>query len=392
MKKSILFVINNLNCGGAEKALISLLETLDYSKVNVDLYLFKQEGMFLSKVPIEVNILDEPKLYDIFNMPIKKALFTALRSGRLSLAINRLLAGYVFKYEKNGAKCEQRVWKYKKKSLDKIPKDYDLAVGYLEKGPIYFCVDMVNAKTKVGFIHNDYVELGMKPKYDQEYFRELDWIYTVSNECANVLEQTFPHYKQKINVMHNIISTKVLHRLAKEELKFNLEGIKICSIGRLNAQKGFDLAIGACKRLVDEGINIKWYVLGEGEEREKLEKLINENNLWNHFFLLGLKENPYPYVKTADIYVQSSRFEGKSIAIDEAKILHKPIVVTNFSTSRDQIDHEKNGLIVGMGEKEIAEGIKRLIEDKKLKDSLVQNLLEQDLGTETEINKLYSII
>lgn len=392
MKKSILFVINNLNCGGAEKALISLLETIDYTKFSVDLFLFKQEGIFLSKVPQNVNILDEPKLYSIFDMPIITAVCTALKAGKLSFALNRLRAGVIFKSEKNNAKCEQKVWKYKKSIFKKLTKDYDLAIGYLEKGPIYFCIDKVKAKTKVGFIHNDYKELGMDPKYDNKYFEQLDWVYTVSKECANVLEQVFPEFKPKINVMYNIISPKVLHRLAQEELNLNLEGIKICSVGRLNAQKGYELAIGACKILVNEGVNIKWYVIGDGEERSNLEKLIIENNLQNHFYLLGIKENPYPYIKSADIYVQSSRFEGKSIAIDEAKILHKPIIVTNFSTSRDQIEHEKNGLIVEMKEEEIAEGIKRLIVDRKLKNSLIENLLGQDLGTETEINKLYSII
>lgn len=392
MKKNILFIINNLHCGGAEKALISLLESLDYSKVNVDLYLFKHEGLFLSKVPQKVTLLNEPSYYKLFDMPIKKALTSAITRGKTKLAFNRLKSGIIFKSEKNKAKCEQRVWKYIRRSLEEVDKEYDLAVGYLEKSPVYFCIDKVKAKIKVGFIHNDYKELGMDPRYDQKYFNKLDWIYTVSKECANVLRQTFPHFKQKIRVMHNILSTKVIQSMAEGEIKISDEGIMICSVGRLNSQKGFDLAIGACKRLVDEGINIKWYVVGEGDERKNLEKLIHEKKLKENFFLLGIKENPYPFVKAAEIYVHPSRFEGKSIAIDEAKILIKPIIVTNFSTAIDQIEHEHNGLIVGMQEESISEGIKRLLTDKKLKNELIDNLLKEEKGTESEIDKIYDLI
>ena len=142
----------------------------------------------------------------------------------------------------------------------------------------------------------------------------------------------------------------------------------------------------------DKGYNIKWYVIGEGNEREKLEEIIKKKNLENHFKLLGLRENPYPYLKKADIYVQPSRYEGKSIAIDEAKILHKPIIVTNYETAKDQITNEINGLIVDMNEKGLSEGIERLIQNQDLKHSFINNLSNEQLGTENEINKLYEII
>ncbi|PES84669.1 glycosyl transferase [Bacillus cereus] len=391
MKKDVLFVINNLNCGGAEKSLISLLNTMDYSCYNVDLFLFRHEGLFLNKIPKQVNVLEEPLEYQLFDMPIKAAIMKCLRQGRLDIALSRVCAGYIFKSEKNKARCEQRVWRYLSKSLQNISKKYDVAIGYLEKNPVYFCIDKVNANKKIGFIHTDYDKLGMDPNIDRGYFRSLDHIVTVSEECANVLKQRFSIYNDKIGVIHNIVSPSTINKMSQEKVDLERKGVKLVSVGRLSHEKGFDLAIEACKNLVGDGYEIKWYIIGEGEGRGKLEKMIEENQLQDHFLLLGLKENPYPYIREADIYVQPSRFEGKSIAIDEAKILHKPIVVTNFSTAKDQIKNEENGLIIDMDAHSLSEGIKKLIHNEELRNKLIKNLSDEELGTESEIKKLYTL-
>ncbi|MDI6530305.1 glycosyltransferase [Bacillus mycoides] len=391
MKKDVLFVINNLNCGGAEKSLISLLNTMDYSRYNVDLFLFKHEGLFLNKIPKQVNVLEEPSEYQLFDMPIKAAVMKCLRQGRLDIALSRVCAGYIFKSEKNKARCEQRVWRYLSKSLQNISKKYDVAIGYLEKNPVYFCIDKVNANKKIGFIHTDYDKLGMDPNIDMGYFRSLDHIVTVSEECANVLKQRFSIYNDKIGVIHNIVSPSTINKMSQEKVDLERKGVKLVSVGRLSHEKGFDLAIEACKNLVGDGYEIKWYIIGEGEGRGKLEKMIEENHLQDYFLLLGLKENPYPYIREADIYVQPSRFEGKSIAIDEAKILHKPIMVTNFSTAKDQIKNEENGLIIDMDAHSLSEGIKKLIHNEELRNKLIKNLSDEELGTESEIKKLYTL-
>ena len=221
MKKDILFVINNLNCGGAEKALISLLETIDYTAYNVDLLLFKHEGLFFNKIPKQVNLLDEPLEFKYFDMPIKAAIIDALKKGRLDITTSRIGAGFIFKTEKNRARCEQRVWKYISKSLKQMNKEYDVAIGYLEKNPIYFCIEKVNAKKKIGFIHTDYNKLGMDPTIDMQYFDQLDYIVTVSEECANVLKQQFPMYKDKISVMYNIVSPTIINKLSMETINLN---------------------------------------------------------------------------------------------------------------------------------------------------------------------------
>nr|WP_208414421.1 glycosyltransferase [Paenibacillus castaneae] len=386
--------MNNLQCGGAEKSLLSLLQTMDYSRYNVDLYLFKHEGIFFNKLPKAVNVLEMPYLYRYFDMSINRAVIDCIKKGRFKLAFSRLRAGYIFFTEKNPARREQRAWKYVSKSMPVLQKEYDAAIGFLEKNPVYFGIEKVKADKKLGFIHNDYDKLQMDSVIDSHYFEQLDHLITVSDICGEVLEQRFPQFKHKVKIIENIVSPSLIHTMSLEASDlFNVKNtFRILSIGRLNDQKGFDMAIDACKRLVESGYAVNWFIIGEGENRSCLEQQIEQNQLQTHFHLLGLKENPYPYLREADIYVQPSRFEGKSIAIDEAKILNKPIILTNFSTAKDQIIHNHNGLIVDMTAEAIFEGIERLIVDVSLRSALSKQLSSEILGTETEIEKLYALL
>ena len=396
MKKNILFVIPSLGSGGAEKSLVNLLNQIDYDKFNIDLFMFSHGGIFSEFLPKEVNILELSNKYISFSLPFKQSLMTMIKNKQFSLLTNKLKFTLVNKSKKDSVNVEQYNWKYLSRCFDKIDKNYDAAIGYLEKTSIYFCVDKVVAKKKIGFIHTDYDKSGMNPKIDINYFEKLDNIVTVSEECLNVLEKRFTTQKHKMSFMYNIVSPTIISKMSEVEdkklFKKKNNEIIILSIGRLTYLKGFDMAIKACRKLLNTNYNVKWYIIGEGEEREKLSNLIKENNLEDRFILLGLKSNPYPYIKQADIYVQPSRYEGKSIALDEAKILNKPIVVTNYTTAKDQINHGIDGLIVDMDEESISEGIEKLIKDKKLKEILCNNLKEQELGTEKEIEKLYEMI
>lgn len=398
MKKTILFVMNKLICGGAEKSLISLLETIDYTKYEVDLLLFKREGLFLDKVPKQVKLLEVPSGYKYFDMPIRKAIIDSTKNKRIDIALSRILAGYIFRSEKNKARCEQRAWKYVSKSMGKISKEYDAAIGYLEKAPIYYVIEKVNAKKKIGWVHTNYSNSGMDKNIDNIYFEKLDNIVTVSQECAKALEENFIDLVGKVKVIQNIISPRIIMKMSKDKLHDSLMNdkayTKIVTVARLGFEKGIDIAIDCCKLLVDSGYKVKWFVLGDGTEIEKIKtlKLIKKNGLEGFFYLLGVKDNPYPYINESDIYVQPSRFEGKSIAIEEAKVLGKPIVVTNFSTAKDQIENNKNGLIVEMDSNSLAQGIKKLINSEELKNKLVLNLSEDQIGTEDEIAKLYKLV
>jgi glycosyltransferase involved in cell wall biosynthesis len=396
MKKNLLFVMPGLAAGGGEKSLVNLLSQINYDLYNVDLFLLDHNGLFMDYVPSEVNVVALPETYRIFALPFWESIKALFLRRKVTLLYNRILFAAKNRMATGISKKEQYNWKYIAMSLDQIEKKYDAAIGFLEKTSIYFCVDKVHASQKIGWIHIDYDKLGMDPAIDLAYFRKLNHIVTVSEECAKILKNRFPTQKNKVDIIYNIVSPKMIKKMATQDERnlYNKKGdeIIILSIGRLHYQKGFEAAIESCKKLKEKGYNIKWNIIGEGEEREKLTQLIKVNELENDVKLLGLKSNPYPYIKQADLYVQTSKFEGKSIAIDEAKILNKPIVVTNFSTAKDQIHHGIDGLIVDMNADAIAQGIEKLITDVNLRKKLIFNLSQSKLGTEEEIEKLYKLI
>lgn len=396
MKKKLLFVMPSLSAGGGEKSLVNLLSQIDFTVYNVDLFLFNKTGIFLNSLPTEVNILELEDNYKVFTSGLKSSFTNFLKTGKVNLAYYRTLFAIKNRLNNNVSLAEQYTWKYKSKALGLLEKEYDMAVGFLEKSSIYFIVEKVKSKKKIGWIHTNYSNSKMDPSFDEPYFKRLDQIVTVSEECARSLRNYFPHMQEKISIIYNIISPKVINTLAKREIEENISFqknfINIITVARLSYEKGIDLAINSCKILVDKGYKIKWYVLGDGNEREKLEKLIENNKLQSNFTLLGIKENPYPFIRAADIYVQPSRYEGKSIAIDEAKILQKPIIVTNFETAKDQISNGKNGIIVGNDEEEVTRGIETFIKNKDLINIVKNNLSKEKLGTEDEIKKLYEFV
>lgn len=396
MKKNLLFVMPSLSAGGGEKSLVNLLSQVNYDLYNVDLYLFSKNGVFYNALPNEVHVLESKKNHIIFTDTLINSVADFLKNGQLNLAYSRLMFSIKNRMIKNTSISEQYTWRYQSKSFDILEKEYDAAIGYLEKSSIYFVVDKVKSKKKIGWIHTNYSNSGMDSKYDKPYYKQLDQVVTVSQECENALNDNFSHLKNKVKVIYNIVSPKIIKNLSDEEIKdkhlYDKYSTNIVTVARLSDEKGIDQAISSCKLLVDKGYKVKWYVLGDGNVKEKLESLIDSYCLNDHFKLLGIRENPYPYIKKADIYVQPSRYEGKSIAIDEAKVLGKPIVVTNFKTAKDQITNGVNGLIVGMSKEEISQGIEKFIKDEDFTNNLVFNLSKEKLGTEEEINKVYELL
>jgi glycosyltransferase involved in cell wall biosynthesis len=394
MKKNLLFVIPGLDAGGGEKSLVNLLDVIDAEKYNIDLILFHKGGLFLTMLPGHVNVMEIGGDYQDFSKGLLSSVMTFTFRFKWPLAVHRFLFALKNKFIKDKAVAEQQAWKNAVRSMPLPEKHYDAAIGFLEKSSVYFVVDKVNADKKIGWIHTNYASSGMRKSFDAPYFQKLDHIVTVSDECGAVLQEIFPEQKSKVTVMHNIVSADTINRLANigNAKEIDATTTSILSIGRLSTEKGFDLAIDACAALINRGIDVKWYLVGEGKDRQILEQKIKDNQLEGKFHLLGARENPYSYLKKASIYAQTSRFEGKSIAVDEAKILYRPIVVTDFTTVKDQIEDGKNGIVTAMDPQSIAGGILKIINDKTLRDRLISNLHDEHLSTESEINTLYRLI
>ena len=380
--------MNNLRCGGAENALVSLLQELDYSKYEVDLFLFQKDGMFLSKVPQQVVILDEAEEFKYIEGRLVSTLVLALRKLRLDLFFMRLGISYLALAEKNPSIRTQKSWKLLRNVLKKKHKKYDVAIGYMENFPNNYVIEKVDATTKIGFIHNDYNDLKLDPSLDHHYFNEFDYVATISNKCLLSLKQNFPNLTSKFIEIPNTVSSSLINNMAEEPIAIETTSPIILTIARLHTQKGIDLALEAAALLVEKKIDFIWYFIGDGMEKVNLERQAKALNISHCIQFFGLQDNPYPYLKACTLYVQPSRFEGKSIAIEEAKFLNKPIVVTNYSSVSDQISAMQNGYIVEINPISIAKGIEFVLSNVDLQNQFKSNLSEEMKAKQTNIDVL----
>ena len=397
MKKNILILMPSMFIGGAERSLIGLLDSIDYTKYNIDLFLNRHEGEFLNLIPDKVNLLPQIDAYTNFDRPIKDVLF----SKNFKYGIARLKAkGDMRKNIKLGN--EHNVWSSLQfisnrlvPLLPNIDKEYDLAINFL--GIADVLGQKVKAKKKLAWIHTDYTKLVPNKKLDMDTYSKVDYIVTVSKDCENQFLSVYPMLKDKSLVIENILSEKFIRQQADEKIiddKFDFDNdqIKLVSIGRFTDAKNFDNVPQICKYILEKGIDVRWYIIGYGGDESLIKQKIKEFGMEKHVIMLGKKENPYPYIKACDIYVQPSRYEGKAVAVREAQILNKPVVITNFETSKSQLKDGFDGVIVPMDNEGCAEGICNLIKDKELQQKLIENTKITDYTNKQELEKIYALL
>lgn len=388
-KKKVLIAMTSLYNGGAEKSLVNLLNELPQDQYDIDLLLFKREGLYLKQVPSYVNILDTPRdiqlLYSSFHKA--KKMFFPKFFGTL---FSRLLYG-------NSYKAKGVRWKYfYSKHIQQIDKKYDVAIAYISGEILWFVDEKVNAEKKITWVHIDYKASGHSKEYDYPHFRNMDAIVTISEKCADILKEVFPEFTDKIYNIPNITSSVVLRRRAEEfypqEYQRSEKRYKLLSVGRLAGQKGFDMAVSAAALLKKAGVSFDWFIIGNGPLEKQLERQIKKEGVEDCFKLIGVRENPYPYMKNCDLMVQSSRYEGKSVVLDEAKILARPIVATNYPTVKDQIIDGKEGIITEMSPQGIAAGIEKLLRDRELSAHIQKSLSEHEYGNQQDVEKYIHLI
>lgn len=398
--KKILFVINTLGTAGAEKALLQLLSEIDSSKYQVDLFVLLNQGELIDSVPKSVNVLnDKYDVCPIYGKEGKKHLaqyvFRALlKKGCCFKFLGFFIDNLFSMIKSRNVKVDKLLWQavaYSSKRFDTL---YDLAVAYIEGGSTYYVSQYVNANKKVAFLHVDYQEAGYSRKIDRGAYKNVDMVYAVSDEVQESFLKTYPEYKEKTGIFHNIIDIEKIKRLASTPGGFEdeFDGIRILTVGRLCAQKAFEYSIEALKILKDKGIRVKWYVLGSGDEEERLRKMICEMDLKEEFLLLGNQSNPYPYFEQCDIYVHASRFEGKSIAVQEAQALAKPIIVSDCAGNREQVIHMYDGMMCNLSGKEIADAIMFLIDNRDQAASMGQKAYERIVCDTAKNNELENML
>lgn len=395
--KKVLISSFDMEIGGVERSLISMLDNFDYENYDVDLMLYSHSGDLMKLLPKKPNLLTEDKKYKTFRLSIGET----IKRGNFAIGITRLLARYNAKKTANknnlndsGCIQMQYMWKYALPFLPKLEKQYDVAISYL--WPHYFVADKVNAKTKIAWIHTDYSKIDTDIEIDLDMWNKFDYIAAVSKDCKNAFLSKYPSLKDKVIIIENITSPSFVRSMAEEsvdDLDTEENVFKVVSVGRYCDAKGFDNAIKALRILHDRGYtNIKWYIVGYGSDEELYRRLIKENNLEDSFILLGKKTNPYPYMKRADLYAQPSRYEGKAVTVSEAQILGKAVMLTNYTTAHSQVNDGIDGYITDLSIEGIADGIEKLYKDRKLRETLERNCNSFDFSNAFELEKLYELI
>ncbi|MGN0171100.1 MAG: glycosyltransferase [Lachnospiraceae bacterium] len=396
--KKILIVSHAMEIGGAERALLGLLESLDPTQVSVDLFLLRHEGELLELIPDYINLLPSIPAYTVLARPIVQT----IREGHLLLSMARLVGKFRAKqYNQKHGLTESGVaieysHKYTKAFMPPIQSEveYDLAISFLT--PHYFVAEKVRAKKKIAWIHTDYSVVQVDTSSELAMWSRFDFIASISENVTETFLSVFPSLKEKILLIENILPKTLIDRQADaftvEDEMLDDGSIKLLSIGRFSNQKNFDNVPDICHRILEAGLDIKWYLIGYGGEETLIRQRIAEAGMEDKVIILGKKENPYPYIKACDLYVQPSRYEGKAVTVREAQMLCKPVVITRYATSGSQLEDGVDGVIVPMDNAGCAEGIVQLLKSPERMNWLAVNCAQRNYTNAGEIEKIYRLI
>lgn len=370
----ILFTIHYLELGGAERSLLGLLESLDYSRVEVDLFVYSHRGELMPAIPPQVHLLPEIAEYAQIERPIRDV----LRDGywRIAWARMRAKRQYAAYARKHRPKDNTAVYSYISRNLvSALPeinpgKKYDIAVSYLM--PHDYVLKKVTAKRKVAWIHTDYSQIDIDTQLELPVWAGYDRIVSISEDVTRSFLQKFPSLSEKMVVIPNTVPRDWVRQqtmaMAPEEIEREMPRtpgrINLLSVGRFSRAKNYDNVPDICRRIRAAGPDVCWYLIGFGEEEPLIRRKIQECGMEDYVRLLGKKVNPYPYMKACDIYIQPSRYEGSPMTVLEAKALDRPVILAAFPTAHSAVTNGVDGWIVPMDNAGCAAGIVSVIKEK----------------------------
>ncbi len=407
----VLFVINTMGRAGAEVSFLNLLYEMP-KDLEIDLLVLTAQGEMLTDLPEGVRVLNKKinktpvnsaEGMRVLQRTVLKALF--LKGGIIKDG-KYLLKNYSLMKKAGKVRKDKLLWRVLSDTAPLQEAHYDLAVAFLEGGSSYYVADRVNADKKVAFVHVDYEKAGYTRELDLDSYSAFDKVFCVSEEVRSSFIKIHPELYRYTDIFRNILNTELIRKKAEEKIAVpeklksyfdpEYKGLRLLTVGRLTRQKNWEKSILAAGLLRQKGIDFKWLLLGEGEERQQLSDKIKAAGVADCFLMPGAVDNPYPYIKQADIYVHCSAYEGKSIAIQEAKILGKPLVISDVPGNREQVENNKNGLLVHFKSNRIVDGILALYKDKDMQTRFskeVETEADRDFSRDnTDINKLITLL
>lgn len=395
MNKPRIFInMHYMELGGAERALLGLLNAIDTNRVDVDLFLNQHTGAFMSLIPKKIHLLPEEEAYSV----VEKTLIECIRHKQWRIAIARLIAKYKYKryLRKNKLTYDGSAHHYVfNEVIHYLPSlkkygHYDMALSFLD--PPHIVQEKVDAAIKMEWIHTDFSFVKVDIPATEQWWSRNDYIISISSAVTRQFLLLYPGMEDKIIEIHNILSPTFVREQAKlAPLTDRYEGLRLCSVGRIGYAKNFEAIPYIAKCLSDKGVDFLWQIVGPGDATPILQMAM-QFGVAEHVEFVGAKDNPYPYMNACDIYVQPSRFEGNSVTVREAQMLYKPVIITNYNTATDQVQSGVDGIICELNNEAIANAIYDLANNKELYQSISRYLHNHDYGNEQEVNKIYQIL
>lgn len=383
MRQKLLIVYSKMIVGGSTTSLLSLLNELDYRRFEVDLLLYERGGVLEDQVPPEVKILDNRFLHE----------------QRKSLSyVGAFLFAYIkSKLKRNILIRSQMMSHHLAKSQPALKNSYDVAIAFLEFWPSRYVSHKVNARQKILWVHMDYASTGLEIRYDKKMYESADAIVTVSEACKNNLIKLLPS-SRNILCIHNILSSKTIRSLADaylpDEKQYKAD-YTFVTVARIDFNsKGHDRGIAVFEKIKAQypQKRFKWLIVGDGSDRQLLEKLIEKAGLKNEVILLGEQTNPHPYVKMADFFFLPSRYEGQPVAVTEAQMNGTIPLVTNYASAQNQVRHMVDGLICDNNDEALYKMVERVVLGEVDIIAMKKRLLETDYSNKEEIEKVYNLL
>lgn len=387
----ILFVYPTMMMGGSTTSLLSILNNIDYNKYSVDLALIYHKGEYFHDIPSQVNLL--PPIYKYQNKIIRNLRrYTSFKYVQAKIKSKILMKKHDYWYglryfENNDVNFERD-----------IDGEYDAAVGFIEGWSNIYILNHVKAIKKIGWIHVDYIKSGIHAELDYATFGKLDKIIVVSQECLKAFNKCFPNYQNKTMIIENILSNESIRKLSDEDIddfKLNKAMINFVTVCRIDFRsKGLDRIIHILSTYKSETLlnRFCWYIIGDGPDFNVLREMVMSNKLQDKVILLGQKTNPFPYIKNMDMFLLPSHYEGKPMAVTEAMMLGVPPFVTNYSSAKEQIKNEYDGIIVENNDQAIYQGLRIVLEHPEIIYKLKTNLHIQDYSNVYEMGKVNELL
>lgn len=388
----IIVVGKQMDMGGTEVAMLALLNRLVEEGHDVTLLLKDKKGPLMNRIPKEVRVTE---------MDEGRSKVTGILAGKkydhVSPVTTLVAKGIRLFLRKNPKK--NTLYPFILKRMPNFPERFDVMLDFFGYGSFVtaYGAEKIDADRKATWFHvedvNTYWGTAESGRIN-DYLKRYQKFYCVSDAVKQAFVKNFPKFAERAEVLLNFIDTESIVKKSDQAIPENefTGDFKILSVGRLAEQKGYDVAIQSAKILKERGVKFQWYVIGDGQLQGKLEQLIRDLSLEDCFHLLGRKDNPFPYVRLCDLFVQSSRSEGYSISIIEAKTLNRPIIVSDIPSNREQIREGVNGLFTSLDPSELAEKIEFLYRNPEKRMELSDCLKKESIDFSAEYAKLESFL